>query len=247
MYLLLLIKLYGTAKGIKLYLQLKVWKNKLISLPGMDQPILIRPNTQDIHAFAQVFLQREYDLDLPFVPKTIIDAGANVGYASLYFNACFRDAEILAIEPDQNNFKTLQSNCKHIAKVKLEEKALHRDNNIELQLIDPGLGSTGFMTSEDTNDDHAPFISTISPLSAMEKMKWSGIDLFKIDIEGGEKALFNEGCETWLPKTKCVVIEFHERFEKNSSVPAFEALAAHDFRFFDLVGENLIFLNQKLT
>ena len=247
MYLLLLIKLYGTAKGIKLYLQLKVWKNKQISLPGMDAPISIRQNTQDIHAFAQVFLQREYDLDLPFVPKTIIDAGANVGYASLYFHSTFRDAEILAIEPDQNNFKTLKSNCGHIAKVKFEEKALHRDNNIKLQLIDPGLGSTGFMTGEDTSNNDDPLISTISPLFAMEKMKWSGIDLFKIDIEGGEKALFIEGAEKWLPKTKCVVIEFHERFEKNSSVPAFKALAAHGFRFFDLVGENLIFLNQKLT
>ncbi|MGB0424809.1 MAG: FkbM family methyltransferase, partial [Flavobacteriales bacterium] len=233
--------------GLKLYLQLKVWKKDHISLPGYSAPIRIRKHTQDIHAFAQVFLQNEYQLDLPFTPKTIIDAGANVGYASLLFHSAFRDAEILAIEPDQSNFNTLVHNCSHIAKVKSEQKAIHCENNIQLQLIDSGLGSTGFTTSKVQEGVGGETVATISPKEILSKMNWESIDLFKIDIEGGEKALFSENTKEWLPKTKCVVIEFHERFEKNSSDSAFKALRANDFRFFDLVGENLIFLNEQLT
>lgn len=247
MYLLLLIKLYGKWTGLKLYFSLKVWKKEYIKLPSYSAPIRVRQSTQDIHAFAQIFLQREYELELPFMPSTIIDAGANVGYASLFFNSCFRDAEIVALEPDQQNFSILTENCGHIAKVKLENKALHSEGKLQLDLLDSGLGSTGFATSESTSESGANTVESISPKDILESMNWNSIDLFKIDIEGGEQALFSAHTEHWLPKTKCVVIEFHERFEEHSSEPAFKALAMHNFRFYDLVGENLIFINKELT
>jgi FkbM family methyltransferase len=41
-------------------------------------------------------------------PKTIIDGGANVGYASLAFKRRWPEAYVLAIEPDSANLALLQ-------------------------------------------------------------------------------------------------------------------------------------------
>jgi hypothetical protein len=35
--------------------------------------------------FEQIFYTKEYDINVPFEPKIIIDLGANVGFASVYF------------------------------------------------------------------------------------------------------------------------------------------------------------------
>ena len=41
----------------------------------------------------------------------IMDGGANVGYAALYFAHAFPDATIIAVEPNPETFRILQENC----------------------------------------------------------------------------------------------------------------------------------------
>jgi len=65
----------------------------------LGQKILLRSNTSDVNVFAEMFLFRDYNYNLPISPKTIIDAGANVGYASLWFHHKYPSAHIIAIEP----------------------------------------------------------------------------------------------------------------------------------------------------
>jgi hypothetical protein len=43
------------------------------------------------------------------------------------------------------------------------------------------------------------------------------LDLLKIDIEGGEKQLFESNYENWLPKTKCIIIELHDGSTKGKA------------------------------
>jgi hypothetical protein len=44
-----------------------------------------RKGTTDFSVYYQVFIKKEYDIDYEKVPKLIIDGGANVGYASVFF------------------------------------------------------------------------------------------------------------------------------------------------------------------
>src|ERR1035441_1737539 len=57
-------------------------------------------------------------------PKLIIDIGANIGIFSLYAHELFPDAEIIAAEPDINNFNCLTDNIKGISQIKPINAAL---------------------------------------------------------------------------------------------------------------------------
>jgi hypothetical protein len=46
--------------------------------------------------------------------RTIIDAGANIGLASLYLAQAFRECRILAVEPDPDNFEILIHNVRRL-------------------------------------------------------------------------------------------------------------------------------------
>src|SRR5262245_60605423 len=52
---------------------------------GWNHPISLRLKTSDIATFKKIFLDLEYDFPLGKKPETIVDAGANVGFASLFF------------------------------------------------------------------------------------------------------------------------------------------------------------------
>jgi tRNA1(Val) A37 N6-methylase TrmN6 len=70
----------------------------------------MRKHTKDYATFEEVFIQKIYDVALPFAPKTIIDAGSNIGLASLFFKWKYPDAEIVSFEIEANNFELLQKN-----------------------------------------------------------------------------------------------------------------------------------------
>ena len=56
----------------------------------------------------QVFVNCEYDFpELSPSASTIVDLGANIGLATLYFAARYPQASILAVEPAAENFNVL--------------------------------------------------------------------------------------------------------------------------------------------
>src|SRR3954447_23270602 len=50
---------------------------------GWNHPIWLRLKTSDIATFKKIFLDLDYDFPRGKNPETIVDAGANVGFASL--------------------------------------------------------------------------------------------------------------------------------------------------------------------
>src|SRR6476660_2675755 len=65
---------------------------------GIQNPIHIRLRTTDASIYSSILLGGEYAFDLPFSPKIIVDAGANIGMASIYFAHRYPEAKIIAIE-----------------------------------------------------------------------------------------------------------------------------------------------------
>jgi hypothetical protein len=63
----------------------------------------LRAGTQDIDIFELTFLLRDCDAKLQTQPRFIIDAGAHIGCAALFFASSFPRANIAAIEPDPSN------------------------------------------------------------------------------------------------------------------------------------------------
>lgn len=98
-----------------------------VALPGPVATLTIRPGRtvevrssgSDWDTFAEVFLDHIYSDDLLHLfgaepassrVRTVVDAGANVGFASVYFRSRYPNADVWAIEPDTGNYKQLRHN-----------------------------------------------------------------------------------------------------------------------------------------
>jgi FkbM family methyltransferase len=180
----------------------------------------VRCPSSDGYVYQQIFLDREYDFTVRFPPRVIIDAGANIGLASVYFAARFPEARIIAIEPEDSNVELLRLNTRNYPNVVVVHGALwSRDE--QLHVLDRQLGKWGFMTApvDDAppqGDVVAQETRGITVPSLLDAYGIGHVDIFKIDIEGAEKDLF-EHCETWIARVDALIVELHDRMKPGCS------------------------------
>lgn len=175
-------------------------------------PVLCRPDTSDLDVFDQIFVGREYRcLDDAANVGLIIDCGANVGYSSAYLLSRFRNARVIAIEPDAANHALLQENLapygnraeticsavwSHPAGLMLSEETF-------------GNGREWSRTVREARAGEAPAMTAIDVGSLLEQSGHERISILKVDIEGSEKVVFASNYEKWLDKVDNLVIELH--------------------------------------
>jgi FkbM family methyltransferase len=199
-------------------------------------PISLRRGTSDIQTFYKIFYFKEYDIKFPITPKVILDCGANVGLASVFFSNKYPDAKIIAIEPEASNFDLLKKNTAPYPNVVCLQKGIwNREANLT---IVGGKDKWGFQTLESDKQTQNS-IPAIAINQIMEYYDLEEIDVLKIDIEGAEKELFEKNIEEWLPKTKFIVIELHDDFKKGCSKAFFNALSSFEYKL-SASGENFI-------
>ena len=178
--------------------------------PGIRNPVHIRVRTTDPSTYARILLRREYALDLLFSPKTIVDAGANIGMASIYFTHRYPEAKVIAIEAEASNFAVLARNVRPYSAIIPVHAALwNRDGEISVREPDPATGAFGkwgFVTHEGPGVK----VRAVTMHTLMREMCIPAIDLAKIDIEGAEQEVFED--TRWLTGVGCLMIEFHDQF-----------------------------------
>jgi len=135
----------------------------------------------------------------------IIDAGANIGAAALYFSYRFSGSKVIAIEPERKNCELLRMNCagRNIAVV---EAALGCEAGRSF-LRDPGLSDWGFRTG-DTGEYEVDVVTVDQLFDTLDEDKAAPF-ICKIDIEGGEANLFKRNY-SWLARFPLVIIELHD-------------------------------------
>ena len=112
-----------------------------------DHSFILRNQTSDVETFRQVFIHKEYDFVLEKPPQLIVDAGANIGLASLYFASKYPDAKIIAIEPEASNYELLQRNVEPYTNIIALQSALwHEDGKVLIS--DSGGGHWAFVTRD---------------------------------------------------------------------------------------------------
>lgn len=240
-FIVLCIKNFGFLSGISVYIQIKITKSGRIYLPGLKHPVYLRPDTSDVHTFREIFLRQEYDISFSGTPQVIIDAGANIGFTTLFFTKRYPTAKIFSLEPDSENFKILKNNTRVYKNITSIQAALwNKKGTIEIK--DKGYGVRGFMAEEGAAGSITSLPSTTMD-DLMQEHTISSIDILKIDIEGSENEVFSSGAEKWLPVTKCLIIELHDRMKPGCSKAVFKALSVYNFEM-EIKGENLVFVNK---
>ena len=145
--------------------------------------------------------------------RTIIDLGANIGLATLYFAEKFPHARILAVEPESSNFKMLLQNAHKLVRegrcVPLQAAAWHEDSTLDL--LNPEGDHYEFVFGEKSGGS----VRALSMMSILASSGFEMVDLLKVDIEGAEVELFR-GPLDWLPRVRALAIEFHGDARKMS-------------------------------
>lgn len=230
--------LHGILFLFKRYISKK--KTIIFSHAQYCYPIFLRNYTSDILTFHDVILNQQYDILYGFEPKVIIDCGANIGLATVYFKNRFPDAKIISIEPEQTNFDLLLKNTREYNDIYCLKCGLwNKPSN--LLINDSGSGNWGFMVEESVNDGLG-LVSAVTINEIMKKFNIDCIDILKIDIEGSEKEVFESNFDEWLPKTKLLFIELHDKKRKGASKSFFKALVNYNFSMTNKGDMNICFI-----
>lgn len=205
---------------------------------NLHRQVTIRPGSSDLRCLRKVFVNYEYLLPFETNPKLIVDAGANIGLATLFFAGAFPRAQIIAIEPEASNYDLLVRNCAGMTNVTLCNAAVwHTETS--LQIANPDAEKWAFTVTPGTLNG-----SGIKALTIPQILDQSGhdtIDILKLDIEGAERELFQEGCEKWLSRVKMIIIELHDRSVPGCTQAFYSRICQVPFRQ-EIRGENIFVL-----
>lgn len=245
------IKYFGLAVLARHLGRLKENKQTRLRLPGGNS-IFVRAGESDMAAVRQVFRDKDYIIPAPDETISrlnsayqkiieagrtplIIDAGANIGAASIFFRSAYPEALIVAVEPDPANLVVLKMNSDQGSKFKVVEAAIGSESG-HVSVVQNGLG----WATQTVRCDEGVAITTIKEISAT----FQDCDLFlvKVDIEGFEKDLFASSTE-WLASTSAVIIEPHDWMlpGQRTSTTFQKAIAEYEFEIF-FKGENLFYI-----
>jgi FkbM family methyltransferase len=192
---------------------------QLAEIPRKSGTVWLRDNPADRFTFRLVFIERDYDtswwrqnharlqrrydhaLSKGRVP-IIVDAGANIGMASIWFAEQFPKAIVHAVEPDEGNFSMLARNAVGRPIVPLAGAVWDRPTR--LHIANPDGASDAFRVVEGDGDLRAYSIPEIVSLEPRGELF-----IVKVDIEGGEASLFRSNTE-WARDAALIIIEPHD-------------------------------------
>ena len=132
----------------------------------------------------------------------IIDAGANIGAASMWFARRYPAARIIAVEPDPANADLCRRNAGPMGVDVVEAAVGSRPGTVDL--LDDGMGEWGIQTVR--GEGGVPVV-TIPEL--MSRHADAEPFIVKIDIEGFEEDLFPAETE-WFGRQHVVFVEPHD-------------------------------------
>ncbi len=194
---------------------------KSLRIPGVPLPIWLREATSDFNVMEQIFLRGEYDFsEWPAhhaaigtayavcladgrVP-VIVDCGANVGYASVWFALRYPRAIVCAVEPEPQNFALLSRNVADYPNV-IPIHAAISDRVGKISLRNPSGEPWACQTEEDAHGS----VATVTVPDLLKRWPDGAPLIVKIDIEGHETALFRSNTG-WTETTPLVVFEMHD-------------------------------------
>lgn len=163
----------------------------------------------------EIWVHHAYYIDDLESPKKIIDMGAHIGLATLYFAQMYQNAKIVAYEPDQNNFELLTKNVKenNLLNVELCNMAVApKSGNLGLQspiYPDEWRSGVGVIPGGWRGVLHTR--EMVVEAVGIESILAEQVDLVKMDIEGMEYEVLDRAN---LKMVKHMIIEVHPRSGK---------------------------------
>lgn len=213
--------------------------------------ILTRPSESDVAVIRQIFRDRQYRVDFnescaariqrrydEIIARgetpVIVDAGANIGAASIWFSEHYPKARIVAVEPEPGNFNILAMNIASKPNVKSVLAAI----GSEAGFAKVKTSDLAWAARTERNSDGVRVIT-------MAEAFGDGVPfMVKVDIEGFESDLFASNTE-WLKDASVVFIEPHDwLFPDQGTTRSFQAAMGSEDYEIHLSGEILTYIRR---
>jgi FkbM family methyltransferase len=163
----------------------------------------------------EIFTQNAYYIEFESEQPVIIDAGAHIGLATLYFKKLYPNSKIWAIEPIKENFEILQMNVEtnRLPDVHLFEAALSEtgsETTLYFDATETAWLSTAGKEPGAWNHQQTSRSKTVPAMQLSQLISQINlpVDLLKLDIEGAELSVLKEA-QSHLGKVKHIIMEYH--------------------------------------
>lgn len=190
-----------------------------IKVPGYRHPVTIRGGkSSDGYAFYQLLVMKDLEIFDLSSGGLMIDAGANIGMASLYLLNRYPALRVVAVEPDPGNFEVCRMNLEPFSDRVVFVKGAVWSSCGQLVFVSEQTewnshvrGTTNVVAGDPGPKEAAKETSVESfDMPALISLGGGGpVDLLKMDIEGSEAEVFRGNTERWLPSVRNIVIELH--------------------------------------
>ncbi len=145
--------------------------------------------------------------------RFIVDAGGYIGTAAIVFARRFPEATIVCLEPSIENYELARANCAPWPNIEVLNCALAKSEGIAT-LRDRGTGQWGFTIVDNSADNNSlkymHEVETTSIEHLLGRYGRRGIDLLKLDIEGGEYELLRDA-PSWVQSCETIMAEIHDK------------------------------------
>lgn len=190
----------------------------------------------DVAIFHEVYGEQAYEIDFESLlgdVRTVVDVGAHIGLASLFFRARFPAARLVSVEPLPHNAVVLERNRRrHAHDWSVVVGAVGAGATVTLHWSrwwssGSAVESIGSARQSDPRrPEHrvAEAALTVATVDVDTLVPDGAIDVLKLDVEGAEEQLLAGRDAAWLRRVRCLLVEVHDKYVDGSRVRA--AIAA---------------------
>lgn len=192
------------------------------------EPIHMTTSSADVATLLEIADRQVYKLPQNLAERVgdrpVVDIGAHIGLAAVYFANRFTESRVVSFEPNPRNYDYLLANSTAY--------------NGQIEAVNAAVASQpGYAAGRAAGrtENHVTRIYQASPSAGQEAVwAWSpeeivqgvneDIGLLKVDIEGAEKDLFGSGAmDELLDTTQVMLVETHDMYQPGSAQAVHEA------------------------
>lgn len=215
-YLVWLAKNIGPASSLRLFIFRFFAPGRAVQIVWKGTALTVRAGSPDLDV-AVASLGPEFEpLRETFDPDfdgLIVDAGGYIGTAALALAQIFPRAQIVTVEPSSDNFHILSENIRSATNIFPIKAALVASTRGHTALSNRGTGQWGYTIVDNVCGpvlDEIEEVETITLEEIQAEFDDQPVGLLKLDIEGGEKELFEKAAPV-LTEVYAIFVELHDR------------------------------------
>jgi FkbM family methyltransferase len=180
---------------------------------GRSRPFYLFDAPLDRTSLAEIFGGKSYPL--PSIARevsTIIDVGANVGAATVYFALYFQQARILAFEPSPDSYALLVLNTEGLPNVSTFNFGLSGENRRALLYLAPNSVTSSVQISPENTAESVPVELRVAS-EVLTEQNVAEIGILKLDTEGCEVPILRS-LSGRIPQISQVFVEYHDEEDR---------------------------------